>query len=118
MGIPAVATRQGVGSPIDYPVTAKAAITWITSYRSRLVVTKKPQTTIVNINGPSCGNPLATSDCSSTAGDPPNDVTALGEGFTVVDQVPFVPRHVGLLRVHRSFCARCRCACNVDSTNR
>jgi 5'-nucleotidase len=108
LGIPAVATSQGVGSPVNYPVTAKAAITWITSHRSKLVVTKKPQTTIVNINGPSCGttgsprgtvnvppattgNPLATSDCSSTATNPPDDVTALGEGFTVVDQVPATP---------------------------
>ncbi|HEX4245987.1 MAG TPA: 5'/3'-nucleotidase SurE, partial [Acidimicrobiales bacterium] len=51
-GIPAVATSQGLGNPVAYPVTAKAAITWITRNRSKLVVTTKPQTTIVNINGP------------------------------------------------------------------
>jgi 5'-nucleotidase len=104
-GIPAVASSQGLGTPVNYPVAAKAVITWITRNRSKLAVTKKPQTTIVNINAPSCGttgsprgtvnvpatttgNPLATSDCSSTATNPPDDVTALAEGFTVVDQVP------------------------------
>jgi 5'-nucleotidase len=104
-GIPAVASSQGLGSPVAYPVTAKAVITWINSHRSKLAVTKQPKTTIVNINGPSCGttgsprgtvnappgttgNPLAPSDCSSTATDPPDDVTALAEGFIVVDTLP------------------------------
>jgi 5'-nucleotidase len=104
-GIPAVATSQGLGNPIAYPVTAKAVITWINAHRSKLSVTKTPKTTIVNINGPSCGttgsprgtvnappattgNPLGTSDCSSTATNPPDDVTALAEGFIVVDQLP------------------------------
>ncbi len=105
LGIPAVASSQGLGTPVAFQVTANAVVKWVTSHRSTLVVTKKPQTTIVNINGPSCGttgtprgtvnvppattgNPLATSDCSSTATNPPDDVTALGEGFIVVDQVP------------------------------
>lgn len=104
-GIPAVATSQGLGNPVAYPVTAKAVTTWITSHRSTLAVTKTPKATIVNINGPSCGttgsprgtvevppattgNPLANSDCSSTATNPPDDVTALAEGFIVVDQLP------------------------------
>jgi 5'-nucleotidase len=107
-GIPAVATSQGLGSPIAYPVTAKAAVTWITAHRSKLAVTKTPKSTIVNINGPSCGttgsprgtvnappattgNALGTSDCSSTATNPPDDVTALTEGFIVVDQLSATP---------------------------
>lgn len=111
LGIPAVATSQGFSSQgvsdtnLSYSVTAKAAVKWITSNRSKLVVTKKPRATIVNINGPTCGttgsprgtvnvppastgNALASSDCSSTATNPPDDVTALAEGFIVVDQVP------------------------------
>jgi 5'-nucleotidase len=105
LGIPAVASSQGLGTPVSFQVGAAAVTKWVTGHRSTLVVTKKPQTTIVNINAPSCGttgaprgtvdvppattgNPLATSDCSSTATGPPDDVTALGEGFIVVDQVP------------------------------
>jgi 5'-nucleotidase len=104
-GIPAVAASQGLGNPVDFPVTAKAVIRWITANRSRLMVTKTPRKTIVNINGPSCGttgsprgtvdvpptatgNPLAPSNCSSTATNPINDVVALDDGFIVVDNVP------------------------------
>jgi 5'-nucleotidase len=104
-GIPAIASSQGLGSPMAYPVAAKAVIGWITSHRAKLTVTKTPQKTVVNVNAPSCGttgsprgtvnvppatsgNLLATSDCSSTATGPPDDITALGEGFIVVDQVP------------------------------
>ena len=107
-GIPAVAASQGIGNPVAFPVTAKAVIKWITDNRGKLVVTKTPQKTIVNINGPSCGTsgsprstvnvppaqtgpPLAPSDCSSTATNPPDDVTALGDGFIVVDKVPSSP---------------------------
>ncbi|HXA33649.1 MAG TPA: 5'/3'-nucleotidase SurE [Acidimicrobiales bacterium] len=107
-GIPAVATSQGLGSPVAYPVTAKAAVTWITAHRSKLTVTKTAKSTIVNINGPSCGttgsprgtvnappapggNALGTSDCSSTATNPPDDVTALTDGFIVVDTIPATP---------------------------
>ena len=105
LGIPAVATSQGLGTPVAYPVTAKAVLTWIRTNRSKLAVTKKPKTTIVNINGPSCGttgsprgtvnvppattgNPLALSNCASTDTDPPDDVTALADGYIVADQVP------------------------------
>jgi 5'-nucleotidase len=104
-GIPAVASSQGIGNPVAFPVTAKAVIKWITANRSKLTVTKTPKKTIVNINGPSCGttgsprgtvnvpaastgNPIAASDCSSTATNPPDDVTALAEGYIVVDTVP------------------------------
>jgi 5'-nucleotidase len=107
-GIPAVAASQGLGNPVAYPVTAKAVIKWIKSNRGKLVAAKIPRKTIVNINGPSCGttgsprgtvdvppaqtgNPLAPSDCSSTATNPPDDVTALADGFIVVDKVPASP---------------------------
>jgi 5'-nucleotidase len=107
-GIPAVATSQGLGNPVAYPVTAKAVIKWITSNRSKLAVTKTPKKTIVNINGPSCGttgsprgtvnvppaatgNPLPTSDCSSRSTNPADDVTALADGYIVVDNVPATP---------------------------
>jgi 5'-nucleotidase len=106
-GIPAVAASQGIGDPVDFPVTAKAVVKWITNNRSRLVA-PRAQTSIVNINGPSCGtsgsprgtvdvppastgNPLPPQNCSSTATHPRNDVTALSEGFIVVDKVPVHP---------------------------
>ena len=107
-GIPALAASQGLGNPVAFPVTAEAVVKWITSNRSKLTVSKSPKKTIVNINGPSCGttgsprgtvnappaatgNALPTSDCSSTATHPADDVTALGEGYIVVDQVPATP---------------------------
>ncbi len=107
-GIPALAASQGFGSPVAFPVTARAVVAWITTNRSTLKVTKTPKKTIVNINGPSCGttgsprgtvnvpaastgNPVAASDCSSTATHPADDVTALAEGYIVVDKVPATP---------------------------
>jgi len=104
-GIPAIASSQGLGSPVAFPVAAKAVVGWISSHRSTLKVTRSPQATIVNINAPSCGttgsprgtvdvppatsgNPLSTSNCSSTATDPPDDVTALDDGFIVIAWVP------------------------------
>jgi 5'-nucleotidase len=107
-GIPALAASQGLGNPVDFPVTAKAVIEWVISNRSRLEVSRTPQKTIVNINGPSCGNtgsprgtvnvppattgnPLAASDCSSSATRPADDVAALNEGFIVVDNVAATP---------------------------
>ncbi len=106
-GIPAVAASQGIGDPVDYPVTARAVVASITSHRATLVA-PKAQTSIVNINGPSCGttgsprgtvevppaatgNPLAPSDCASVATSPADDVTALAEGFIVVGKVPVRP---------------------------
>jgi 5'-nucleotidase len=108
LGIPAIATSQGVGTPVDFPVTAKAVVRWITDHRSTYSVTKAPQATVVNINGPSCGttgkprgtvdvppaasgNPLADQNCASTVTDPPDDVTALDEGYIVIDKIPTVP---------------------------
>ncbi len=107
-GIPAVASSQGLGNPVAFSVTAEAVTKWIISNRSKLTLSTTPKKTIVNINGPSCGttgsprgtvdvppaatgNPLPTSDCSSTAVDPANDVAALGDGYVVVDQVPATP---------------------------
>ena len=107
-GIPAVAASQGIGNPVAFPVTAKAVIKWITDNRAKLAVTKTPQKTIVNVNGPSCGTTgsprgtvnvppaqtgpaLAPSDCSSTTTNPPDDVTALADGFIVVDKVGASP---------------------------
>jgi 5'-nucleotidase len=107
-GIPAIAASQGAGNPIDFPVTAKAVIKWITTNRSRLVVTKTARKTIVNVNGPSCGttgaprgtvnvppattgNPLGPSQCSSTATNPSDDVTALNDGFMGLVTLSGVP---------------------------
>lgn len=104
-GIPAIASSQGLGSPVAFTVAAKAVVGWISTHRATLAVTAAPQATIVNINAPSCGttgsprgtvdvppattgNPLAASNCSSTATHPPDDVTALDNGFIVIDRVP------------------------------
>lgn len=104
-GIPAVAVSQGVGSPVNFPVAASTVAKWVTTHRANLKVTKAPQTTIVNINAPSCdgtGSPRGTIDvppgtsgsilsnqnCASTLTNPADDVTALNNGYIVVDRVP------------------------------
>jgi 5'-nucleotidase len=110
-GVPAVASSQGLGSPVQYDVTTAAVIKWLTTNRSKL----QPDTgskagTVTNINGPSCAaglsprgtitlppatagttNALSTSqDCASTA-TPTNDVEGLNEGYIVVDTIPLAP---------------------------
>ena len=104
-GIPAVAVSQGVGTTVDFPVAARTVTKWVTAHRTKLRVTKAPQATIVNINAPSCdgtGSPRGTVDvppgtsgsilsdqnCASTLTNPPDDVTALNNGYVVVDRVP------------------------------
>jgi 5'-nucleotidase len=106
-GVPAVAVSQGVGSTVEFGVAAKTVAKWVTAHRAHLKVTKVPQGTIVNINAPSCdgtGSPRGTvtvppgtsgsflinQNCASTLTKPPDDVTALNNGYIVVDQVPAI----------------------------
>ncbi len=107
-GIPAVAVSQGVGSTVDFPVAARTVAKWVTAHRAHLKVTKAPQATIVNINAPSChgtdsargmvdvppgtsGSILIDQNCASTLTNPTDDVTALNNGYIVVDRVPATP---------------------------
>ena len=104
-GIPAVSVSQGVGSPVEFPVAARTVAKWVSAHRAHLKVTKAAQATIVNINAPSCGGTgsprgtvdvppgtsgsiLADQNCASTLTNPPDDVTALNNGYIVVDRVP------------------------------
>jgi len=110
-GVPAVASSQGLGSPVQYHVTAAAVVTWLTTNRSKLHADPGSKAgTVTNINGPSCaaglsprgtitlppapaGTPNALSpsqDCASTA-TPTNDVEGLNEGYIVVDAIPLAP---------------------------
>jgi len=99
-GIPAVAVSQGVGTTVDFPVAARTVTKWVTAHRTKLRVTKAPQATIVNINGTgsprgtvdvppgTSGSILSDQNCASTLTNPPDDVTALNNGYVVVDRVP------------------------------
>ncbi|HEY7938705.1 MAG TPA: 5'/3'-nucleotidase SurE [Acidimicrobiales bacterium] len=110
-GVPAVASSQGLGTPVQFQVTAAAVVKWLTTNRSKL----QPDTgskagTVTNINGPSCAAGLSprgtitlppapagtagvvspTQNCASTA-TPTNDVEGLNEGYIVVDTIPLAP---------------------------
>ena len=109
-GVPAVASSQGLGTPVQYEVTTAAVIKWLTTNRSKLHPDPGSKAgTVTNINGPSCaaglsprgtitlppapkGTPDAfhAQDCASTA-TPTNDVEGLNEGYIVVDTIPLAP---------------------------
>ena len=110
-GVPAVASSQGLGNPVQFQVTADAVVKWLTDNRSKLHADPGSKAGVVtNINGPSCaaglkprgtitlppapaGTPNALSakqDCASTA-TPTNDVEGLNEGYIVVDTIPLAP---------------------------
>jgi 5'-nucleotidase len=110
-GVPAVASSQGLGTPVQYQVTTAAVIKWLTTNRSKLHPDPGSKAgTVTNINGPSCAAGLSprgtitlppapagtasavspTQNCASTA-TPTNDVEGLNEGYIVVDTIPLAP---------------------------
>jgi len=80
-GIPALATSQGLGSPVDFPAGVKQTIAWLVANRAHL---RKGR--VVSVNTPTCStghvrgilpatvaasfgsiDPFAAVDCSTTA---------------------------------------------------
>lgn len=103
--IPALAASQGVDDnlPPDFRAGAAQVVAWVTQHRAALVAGRASSPVLLdNLNVPTCPGgvtrgpvqaPLATDiggrnldqvDCSSKATNPPDDVAAYTDGFTVI----------------------------------
>jgi 5'-nucleotidase len=105
--IPALATSQGFGSPVDFAAGVKQTVAWFDAHRGKLA-----RGTVFNLNTPSCaqgavrgvktttsgtdmlGNDLlAGVDCAAGA-TPVNgtDVATFYAGFAVLAKIPVAPK--------------------------
>lgn len=110
-GIPALATSQGSGKPLDYASAVPLIVSWLREHRAALAAGKEP-VAVHNLNVPTCtsgtlrglvdvppqiggdlGRSLGQGDCASTVakGSLPDDVTAFLNGYAVLDQIPSTP---------------------------
>lgn len=106
-GVPALAVSQGLGQDLDYEAAAGLVTEWIDEHLDALLAGEQPADVIANLNVPTCdtgelrgqvdaasaaaGNPLTTSDCTSTVPAPADDVTAFANGFATLSEVPVEP---------------------------
>jgi 5'-nucleotidase len=106
-GVPALAVSQGLGQDLDYEVAAGLVTDWIAEHADALRAGDMPGDVVANLNVPTCdvgelrgqvevasattGNPLAPSDCTSTAEGAGDDVTAFTNGFATLTDVPIEP---------------------------
>jgi 5'-nucleotidase len=106
-GVPALAVSQGLGQDLDYDVAAGLVVDWVTGYADALRAGDVSADLVNNLNVPTCdtgelrgqvevasatgGNPLSTSDCTSTAEGAPDDVTAFTNGYATLTEVPLEP---------------------------
>ena len=105
-GIPALATSQGFGPPVDFASGVKQTIAWLNAHRTKLT-----RGTVFNLNTPTCtagavrgaktttsgtdwlgSNLLAPVDCAAGAA-PANgtDVAAFYAGFATIAKIPLKP---------------------------
>jgi 5'/3'-nucleotidase len=106
-GVPALAVSQGLGDDLDYEVAAGLVVDWIAEHADALRAGEVPADVVNNLNVPTCdtgelrgqvevasatgGNPLGTSDCTSTAEGATDDVTAFTNGYATLTEVPLDP---------------------------
>jgi len=106
-GVPALAVSQGLGQDLDYDVAAGLVVDWINQNMDALRAGEVPADVVNNLNVPTCdtgelrgqvevasatgGNPLSTSDCTSTAEGATDDVTAFTNGYATLTEVPLEP---------------------------
>ena len=106
-GVPTLAVSQGLGQDLDYDVAAGLVVDWITEHADALRAGDVPADVVNNLNVPTCdtgelrgqvevasatgGNPLPTSDCTSTAEGATDDVTAFTNGYATLTEVPLEP---------------------------
>jgi len=106
-GVPALAVSQGIGQDLDYDVAAGLVVDWLEENLDALRAGEVPTDTVANLNVPTCdtgelrgqlevasataGNPLAPSDCTSTAEGFTDDVTAFANGFAALTEVAVEP---------------------------
>lgn len=105
-GIPSLAVSSG-GPGHDYEAAVELVLDWIEERRDDLVAGDAP-VEVASLNVPSCStgeirgvlevpvaeevpNPLDAQDCTSTLEDPPDDGTALLNGFATLTIVPDEP---------------------------
>ncbi len=106
-GVPALAVSQGIGQDLDYEVAAGLVVDWIEENLDALRAGEVPTDSVANLNVPTCdtgelrgqldvasataGDPLAPSDCTSTAEGFTDDVTAFANGFAALTEVAVEP---------------------------
>lgn len=106
-GVPALAVSQGIGQDLDYEVAAGLVVDWIEENLDALRAGEVPTDIVANLNVPTCdtgelrgqldvasattGDPLAPSDCTSTAEGFTDDVTAFANGFAALTEVAVEP---------------------------
>ncbi len=103
MGVPAVATSQGAGEPVDFPSGVQATMSWLDDNIDVVVAGELGTDEVTNINVPTCQTgeirgevevPLAVDnqadltkvDCNGTA-EPTDDVTAFLNGWIAITEV-------------------------------
>lgn len=110
-GIPALATSQGSGDPVDFASAVPLIEEWIAEHRADLAAGEAP-VEVTNLNVPSCGDdevqgPVETEpdsdaefgdalkdqDCASDASIDPTDgdVVIFNQGYATISTVPDEP---------------------------
>ncbi|MCZ6806160.1 MAG: survival protein SurE [Deltaproteobacteria bacterium] len=110
-GVPALASSQGDGDPVDFPAGVAEVLLWLSEHRVALAEGNVSTTNIDSLNIPSCDQgsirnpleplevPLATEnpngfsligsqDCQAEGIDPDTDVNAFFTGWVTLTQVP------------------------------
>lgn len=106
-GVPALAVSQGLGEAPDFDAGAALAVAWVTDHLDAVRAGTLGSDVVFNLNVPTCeagdvrgevevasateGNPLAPSDCTSTASGQTDDVSAFAAGFATLTEVPVEP---------------------------
>jgi 5'/3'-nucleotidase len=107
LGVPALAVSQGMGQAYDYESAVEVVLAWLEENREAVAAGELSRDVVFNLNVPSCdtgevrgtlevasaatGDPLAPSDCASTAEGFTDDVTAFTNGFAAISEVPVEP---------------------------
>lgn len=103
LGVPAVATSQGLGDPADFPSGVEATMAWLDEHFDEVVTGELGAEGIISINIPTCvtgeiqgqvdvpvavdsTEDLTAVDCASTV-QPTNDVTAFLNGWVAVTEL-------------------------------
>ncbi|MDH3200486.1 MAG: 5'/3'-nucleotidase SurE [Myxococcales bacterium] len=110
-GVPALASSQGDGDPVDFPAGVAEVLLWLSEHRDALAEGSVSTTSIDSLNIPSCDRgsirnpleplevPLATEnpndftlsglqDCEAVGIDPDTDVNAFFTGWVTLSEVP------------------------------
>ena len=110
-GVPALASSQGDGDPVDFPTGVAEVMMWLSENRTLIADTNLETDIILSLNIPSCNtgmirNPLVPldvalatenpnnfvitgpQDCEAEGVDPDDDVSAFFTGWVTLSEVP------------------------------